>query len=81
MYETLESCAAQFNELRQLLADPDKRDRVDALRAALAATAANIAETPGTNAVERDELAKLYRGMLAAERIIAHLQEKRSVAA
>lgn len=81
MYETLESCAAQFNELRQLLADPEKRDRVDAIRTALSATASQIAETPGANAIERDELAKLYRGMLAAERIIAHLQEKRSAAA
>jgi hypothetical protein len=30
--------------------------------------------------MERNQLAQLYRGMLAASRIVAHLQEKRGAA-
>jgi hypothetical protein len=34
----------------------------------------------GATATDRDNLGKLYRGMLAASRIVAHLQEKRGAA-
>ncbi|WP_114810505.1 type III secretion protein [Paraburkholderia kururiensis] len=80
MYEPLQACAADFNDLQKTLADPNGGPRIAAIRAALDATAKNISETAGATATDRDNLGKLYRGMLAASRIVAHLQEKRGAA-
>lgn len=80
MYEPLEACATDFNEFQKLLADPTSAERVNAIRAALERTAENISKETGGNEMERNHLAQLYRGMLAASRIVAHLQEKRSAA-
>ncbi|MCG1054977.1 type III secretion protein [Mycetohabitans sp. B5] len=75
MYEALEACAADFNNLPQIITDASK---VETIRSALDATARRIAEDTGETEVDRDSLAKLYRGLLAASRIVAQLHEKRS---
>ena len=80
MYEPLEACAADFNELQKTLADPAGGPRLAAIRSALDATAKNLSEAEGTTEVDRNNLAKLYRGMLAASRIVAHLQDKSGAA-
>ncbi|WP_186062502.1 type III secretion protein [Burkholderia gladioli] len=78
MYEPLEPYAKDFNEIRTLLNAPDSQDRVNALRAALDATAEKIGATPSTNELDRSNLAKLYRGFLATSRALAKLQEQRA---
>jgi hypothetical protein len=80
MYEPLETCAADFNDLQKTLADPAGGPRLAAIRTALEATAKNLSEAAGATEVDRNNLAKLYRGMLAASRIVAHLQDKGSAA-
>jgi len=82
MYEPIEACATDFNEFQRILADPSPESsaRIEGFRVALEATAANIGKATGANEMERNQLAQLYRGMLAASRIVAHLQEKRGAA-
>lgn len=78
MYEPLEACAGDFGRLQTIVTDPEAGARLTAIREALDATAQNIGSTTGTTESERDHLAKLYRGMLAASRIVAHLQSKQA---
>ncbi|KAG0192564.1 hypothetical protein DFQ28_008686 [Apophysomyces sp. BC1034] len=72
---TLEACAEDFNNLPQAITDTSK---VEMIRSALDATAKRVAEEVGETEVDRDSLAKLYRGLLAASRIVAQLHEKRN---
>jgi hypothetical protein len=78
MYEAFESCAADFKNLKSTLADPAGSARLAAIRAALEASARNISAATAATEVDRDNLAKLYRGMLAASRIVSHLQDGRA---
>jgi hypothetical protein len=82
MYEPIEACATDFNEFQRILADPGQAssERIEAIRVALVATAENISKEVGSDEIERNHLAQLYRGMLAASRIVGHLQEKRGAA-
>ncbi|MGF6768152.1 hypothetical protein P3T18_000622 [Paraburkholderia sp. GAS199] len=80
MYEQLETHASAFNDLQKTLADPAGAPTVDAIRQALDATAQQVSETQGATDLERNNLAKLYRGFLAASRVIGRLQEKQAVA-
>lgn len=80
MYELLEPYAKNFNDIRALLNAPDSQARVNALRAALDATAERIGATPSSNELDRSNLAKLYRGFLATSRALAKLQEQRASA-
>jgi hypothetical protein len=73
MYQALEACAVDFNDLSKSLADPA---RVATIRAALDACAKRIGETTGETEIDRSNLGRLYRGMLAASRIVSTLQEK-----
>jgi hypothetical protein len=74
MYEALDACAVDFNDLPKFITDAS---RVATIRSALEATAQRIAEETGETEVDRDNLTKLYRGLLAAGRIVAQLHEKR----
>jgi len=79
VYEPLAHYERDFNDLRKTLADPSSgHARADAIRAALDATAQQISATQGTTELDRDRLAKLYRGFVAASRIVAQLQEKQA---
>lgn len=75
MYEALEACAEDFNNLPKIITDSSK---VGVIRAALDATARRISEETGETEVDRASLAKLCRGLFAASRIVADLHEKRS---
>lgn len=76
MYEAFESCVAEFGDLRKTLDDPLQVSSVDKIRSALEATAKDISETAGATELDRSNLAKLHRGMLAASRILLALQGK-----
>jgi hypothetical protein len=78
MYEPFDSCAADFRNLKGMLAAPGGGARLTAIREALEASARNISAATGATEIERDQLAKLYRGMLAASRIVSHLQDKQA---
>jgi hypothetical protein len=80
MYELLEPYGCDFNDLQKTLANPAAGARVDAIRAALETTAQKISETQGASDVDRNYLAKLYRGFNAASRVIARLQEMQALA-
>ncbi len=80
MYEPFESCATDFKNLKNTLAEPTGGARLTAIREALEASARNISAATGATDVDRDNLSKLYRGMLAASRIVSHLQDKRAAA-
>lgn len=80
MYEPFETCAADFKNLKSTLADPSGSARLAAIRSALEQSAQNISATTGASEIDRDNLAKLYRGMLAASRIVSHLEDKREAA-
>lgn len=78
MYEPFDACATDFRNLKGTLADPAAHSRLTAIREALEASARNISASTGATEVDRDNLAKLYRGMLAASRIVSHLQDKQA---
>ncbi|MFM0170847.1 type III secretion protein [Paraburkholderia sediminicola] len=80
MYEPLEACAADFANIQKLLADPECDARLMEIQGALEATAKNISDATGATELERNNLARLYRGMLAASRVVSQLMEKRSAA-
>ncbi|MDR3096664.1 MAG: type III secretion protein [Paraburkholderia sp.] len=80
MYEQLEPYGSDFNDLQKTLVNPAAGARIDAIRTALDATAQQISETQGASEIDRNNLAKLYRGFLAASRIVARLQEKQALA-
>lgn len=76
MYEQIEAHGSTFNDLQKSLADPGKTAQVNAIRAALEATAEQIGSAQGTTDLDRNNLARLYRGFLAASRVVGHLQDK-----
>ncbi|MGF6971593.1 hypothetical protein QFZ94_000020 [Paraburkholderia sp. JPY465] len=77
IYAPLEACAADFNDLQKTLADSTGRPRLAAIREALEATAKNVGVAHGATELDRNDLAKLYRGLLAAARIVEQLSDTR----
>ena len=75
MYEAIEACGTEFNNIRDTLAAHDSRAKIDGIRRALEATASRLAEAQGNNELDRANLSKLYRGFMAASRVVAHLYE------
>ncbi len=79
MYEALQSVAKDLNSLDAMFKAPDSRQRVARVSDAFDETARRIsaATQSAANDEERSALQKLYRGMLAARRIVVNLYEKR----
>jgi len=75
MYEALDSVAADLGQIKTLAAERDATPRMDAIRAALEQTAQRLSDRGATTDGERDQLATLYRGILAASRIVTRLRE------
>lgn len=77
MYEKLTAVAPLMENLSATLASPDATVRVASIIAALDGTAREIADaTPlTTSAEDRAAMQKVYRGMLAAKRIVAQLHD------
>ncbi|WP_063534626.1 hypothetical protein [Burkholderia sp. MSMB1589WGS] len=83
MYEALERAAEEFGSLERALAAPDAAARIGAIRHALGETAERVsaATTHAASDYERDAMQKIYRGLLAAQRIVATLHESNATAA
>jgi len=77
MYEKLGAVAPLLENLRATLSAPDAGMHVSAIVAALDETAHEISNEALSveNGAERAALHKIYRGMLAAKRIVARLHE------
>lgn len=77
MYEKLATVAPLMEKLNATLSAPDSSARVTEIMTALHQTASEISDA-AQSAVPADERAALqtiYRGMLAAKRIVAQLHE------
>jgi len=79
MYDQIEKYAAEFDNLRALLADPDAASNIASICKALEETAQRLADHQAQNENDRATLTKIYRGFLAASRVVAHLQERRAM--
>ncbi|MDH6146209.1 MULTISPECIES: hypothetical protein [Paraburkholderia] len=80
MYDALLPIAEDLNTLDATLAAPDATERVARIVAAFDETARRISTFAQTarDDQQRSELQKLYRGMIAARRIVLALHERRS---
>jgi hypothetical protein len=78
MYDALLPIAQDLNTLDATLNAPDSQQRVARIAAAFEQTAQHIssATQSAANDLERIELQKLYRGMIAARRIVLTLHER-----
>ncbi|AIO68873.1 hypothetical protein [Burkholderia oklahomensis] len=83
MYEALERAADEYGPLERALAAPDAAARIDAIRQALGETAERVsaATAQAASDYDRDAMQKIYRGLLAAQRIVATLNEANATAA
>lgn len=77
IYSALNDVAGDFDALPDTLSSDNAQERVDAIRTGLDRTAAALAAQPAAEASERDELSRLYRGFLAASRVLTAVYEKR----
>jgi hypothetical protein len=80
MYDALLPIAQDLNALDATLNAPDSQQRVARITAAFDETARRISSATQSAASDRDriELQKLYRGMIAARRIVLTLHERSS---
>ncbi|NRO98865.1 type III secretion system protein [Paraburkholderia sp. NMBU_R16] len=80
MYDPLMSVAKDLNELDVVLGAKDASDRIAKIVSAFDETAERISSATQSvhDSQERIEMQKLYRGMIAARRIVLNLQERRS---
>ncbi|KVU59668.1 hypothetical protein WK68_20345 [Burkholderia ubonensis] len=74
MYEQLETVAARFNDLQSYL-DAPASDRDALLCNALEAAAHECQAAKAETDLDRQRLASLYHGFMAANRIVQCLQE------
>lgn len=77
MYEALENMIAEMNGLEQALAQGHAGARTAALAAAFEVCAQRVSDatSAATGADERAALTKIYRGMIAGQRIVHRLNE------
>jgi hypothetical protein len=75
MYDSLNAVAGDLGRIKTLVAEPDADPALQALRAALEQTADRLNARGGSTDVEHKDVAILYRGMLAASRIVGQLRE------
>lgn len=77
MYEKLNAVAASMQNLKATLAAPDSAARVGAITEALDEAARELSDAAQAtaSAQERAGMQKMYRGMIAAKRIVAQLHD------
>jgi hypothetical protein len=75
MYEAIERNAQHFNDLAQLVQRPDADARVAQLRKALDDSAEELNSLPAGSDVDCDARARIYRGLVAASRIVGQLRD------
>ncbi|VWD52951.1 type III secretion protein SctE [Burkholderia lata] len=75
MYEKLEAISAQFNDLPSYLDHSSGSVRDDLLCKALDSTAHECLAANAQTDLDRQNLANLHHGFMAANRIVQHLLE------
>ena len=75
MYEAIERHAQHFMELQNVVTAADADTRVAALRKALEESAEQLNHAADGTAADRDARARIYRGLIAASRIVGQLRE------
>ncbi|KVQ06838.1 hypothetical protein [Burkholderia ubonensis] len=75
MYEQLEAVAAKLNDLQSYLEHTNGSDRDTLVCNALEATAHECLAAKAETELDRQRLASLYHGFMAANRIVLRLQE------
>lgn len=77
MYQALEAMIAEMNNLEQTLAKGHASARVAAIAAAFEDCAQRVSDATSAcvDADERAALQKIYRGMIAGQRIVYRLNE------
>jgi len=75
MYEAIERHAQHFIELQKVVTGADADSRVAELRKALEDSAEQLNHAADGSAADRDARARIYRGLVAASRIVGQLRE------
>ncbi|MBN3759778.1 type III secretion protein [Burkholderia sp. Ac-20365] len=75
MYEAIERHAQHFMELQNVVTAADADTRVAGLRKALEESAEQLNHAADGTAADRDARARIYRGLIAASRIVGQLRE------
>ncbi|BCG01465.1 hypothetical protein PPGU19_060330 (plasmid) [Paraburkholderia sp. PGU19] len=75
MYEAIERHAQHFMQLQNVVTAADADARVAELRKALEESAEQLNHAPDGTAADRDARARIYRGLVAASRIVGQLRE------
>lgn len=77
MYEKLNAVAASMQNFKETLSAPDCAARMAAITEALDEAARELSDAARstTSAQERAGMQKMYRGMIAAKRIVAQLHD------
>ncbi|WP_109477466.1 type III secretion protein [Paraburkholderia sp. C35] len=75
MYEAIERHAPLFMQLQTVVTAPDADARVAELRKALEDSAEQLNHAADGTAADRDARARIYRGLIAASRIVGQLRE------
>ncbi|MBR8219907.1 type III secretion protein [Burkholderia vietnamiensis] len=74
MYEPITPYAKQFDNLSSIARDPNAAPTIDGIQRALAEIAENVNNaTPGADVDNRNRVT-LYRGLLAASRVIQQIR-------
>ncbi|MEX3972623.1 MULTISPECIES: hypothetical protein [Paraburkholderia] len=75
MYEAIERHAQHFMALQNVVTAADADTRVAELREALEESAEQLNHAADGTAADRDARARIYRGLVAASRIVGQLRE------
>ena len=75
MNEVIERHAQHFMELQTIVTAADADTRVAELRKALEDSAEQLNHAADGTAADRDARARIYRGLVAASRIVGQLRE------
>jgi|GEM_PF-3083312 len=75
MYEAIERHAQHFMALQNVVTAADADARVAELRKALEESAEQLNHAANGTAADRDARARIYRGLVAASRIVGQLRE------
>ncbi|MCA8002734.1 type III secretion protein [Burkholderia metallica] len=75
MYEAIEKHAQQFMELQRIVTSAEADKQVAELRQALEESAEHLNSTSDGTTADRDARARIYRGLIAASRIVGQLRE------
>ena len=75
MYEAIDRHAQHFMALQNVVTAADADTRVAELRKALEESAEQLNHAADGTAADRDARARIYRGLVAASRIVGQLRE------